>query len=37
MIVFFKCLKIINEPAQRKEFHRFVSGKVDTYLRGRVY
>lgn len=37
MIVFFKCLKIVNEPVQRKEFHRFVSQKVDTYLRGTVY
>jgi len=37
MIVFFQCLKIINEPAQRQEFHRLVSQKVDTYLRGRLY
>ena len=37
MIVFFQCLKIVNEPARRKEFHRFVSVKIDTYLRGTVY
>jgi len=33
MVALFKCLKIVNEPQHRQEFHQFVSSKIK-YLRG---